>query len=105
MHEPSKGGSATRGHAFVDEAIETAEWQLAGTRVAVPPKSHLEIVAADFRATAEAHLKEAQRFRQAGNNPQALRSVTRAQTWLEAGARLGLFAMGDRDATSPKARD
>ncbi len=64
-------------------------------RIAVPENSHLHPVAVDFLGMAKAYYDDAHYFREHGDFVRALGAVYYAHAWLDAGARLGLFDVGD----------
>ncbi|NPA74854.1 MAG: DUF357 domain-containing protein [Euryarchaeota archaeon] len=64
-------------------------------KIAVPENSHLYPVAEDFMNMARAYYDDAHYFREQGDYVRALGAVYYAHAWLDAGARLGLFDVGD----------
>jgi len=68
------------------EALDAAE-----TRV--PAESPLGEAAADYREMAAAYLEDGRRFRADGDPVNALAAFSYGHAWLDAGARIGLFAV------------
>jgi hypothetical protein len=66
-------------------------------RVAAPPRSHLEEVAADFLGMAEAYHSDGLHFFKEGDLVSAFACVSYAHGWLDAGARLGLWDVDEDD--------
>ncbi len=66
-------------------------------RVAAPPRSHLEEVAADFLEMAEAYHSDGWHFFKEGDLVSAFACVSYAHGWLDAGARLGLWDVDEDD--------
>jgi hypothetical protein len=82
---------------LVDRDIRLTERALAKASIAVPKRSHLRKVAEDFVTMARAYHDDAVHFRQEGEFEKALASINYAHGWLDAGARLGLFDVGEDD--------
>ncbi len=76
--------------AKTDEAIEKLT-------IAPPPRSHLRPVAKDFLEMATAYRQDSDFFLNKGEGALALEAVAYAHGWLDAGARLGLFEVGEDD--------
>ncbi len=66
-------------------------------KVVVPERSHLEPVAQDFLRMARSYYSDAQHFRENGDFVNAFACVNYAHGWLDCGARLGLFDVGQDD--------
>lgn len=64
-------------------------------KIAPPQNSHLRSIAEDFLNMARSYFSDAQYFRKKGDYVRALGAVYYAHAWLDAGARLGLFDVGD----------
>jgi hypothetical protein len=80
----------------LDYLERTAE-ALEKLRVAAPPRSHLEEVAADFLEMAEAYHSDGLHFYKEGDLVSAFACVSYAHGWLDAGARLGLWDVDEDD--------
>lgn len=83
--------------ALVDKDLALTERALAKLALAPPKRSHLRKVAEDFLAMARAYFNDARHFRENGEMVKALANVNYAHGWLDAGARLGLFDVGEDD--------
>lgn len=79
---------------LLDHYFELTKKALAKAKIIAPEKSHLRRIAEDFRQMAESYYKDAQHFRDGGDNARALGAVYYAHAWLDAGARLGAFDVG-----------
>ena len=82
---------------LVDKDVALSERALAKVKIAPPKRSHLRKVAEDFLAMARAYLEDAKHFRDQGELDKALATVNYAHGWLDAGARIGLFDVGEDD--------
>jgi len=76
--------------AKTDAAIEKLN-------IAPPPRSHLRPIAEDFLEMARAYRHDSDFFLNKGDGALALEAVAYAHGWLDAGARLGLFEVGEDD--------
>lgn len=83
--------------ALVEKDIGLTERALAKIKIAPPRRSHLRKVAEDFLAMARAYCEDAKHFRAKGELAEALANVNYAHGWLDAGARVGLFDVGEDD--------
>jgi uncharacterized protein len=83
--------------ALVDHDVELTQRALAKTSIAAPERSHLRKVAEDFISMARAYHDDALHFREKGQLIEALANINYAHGWLDAGARLGLFDVGEDD--------
>jgi hypothetical protein len=83
--------------ALVDRDIRMTEQALAKASIAAPKRSHLRKVAEDFVTMARAYHDDAVHFREKGELEKALSNINYAHGWLDAGARLGLFDVGEDD--------
>ncbi len=59
------------------------------------PKSHMHAVATDYYTMAEAYYKDGVYFLVNGDPVNALASFSYGHAWLDAGAKLGVFAVDD----------
>lgn len=66
-------------------------------RVAAPPRSFGRRLADDFLNMATSYYNDALHFRTDGDYVNAFASVNYAHGWLDCGARLGLFDVGEDD--------
>ena len=83
--------------ALVERDLSLTERALEKAAIAPPKRSHLRKVAEDFLVMARAYFQDAKHFRDAGELDKALANVNYAHGWLDAGARLGLFDVGEDD--------
>jgi len=82
---------------LVDHDIALTQRALAKAAVAAPKRSHLRRIAEDFVSMARAYHDDAVHFREKGRLEEALANINYAHGWLDAGARLGLFDVGEDD--------
>ncbi len=66
-------------------------------KIAVPEKSYLRQLAEDFLEMAESYSSDARRFAKEGNFVNAFACINYAHGWLDCGARMGLFDVGEDD--------
>ncbi len=59
------------------------------------PESHMYSVAEDYYTMAEAYYKDGVYFLEKGDPVNALASFSYGHAWLDAGAKLGVFAVDD----------
>lgn len=83
--------------ALVAKDIALTERAFKKAKIAIPERSHLRKVAEDFLSMARAYFEDARHFRDKGELDKALANVNYAHGWLDAGARLGLFDVGEDD--------
>ena len=83
--------------ALVDKDIALTDRALATIKIAPPRRSHLRKVAEDFLTMARAYSEDAKHFREQGDLDKALANINYAHGWLDAGARVGLFDVGEDD--------
>jgi hypothetical protein len=74
---------------------EVTERALGRVKIAVPERSFLREVAEDFLRMAKAYFQDAEHFAEEGDYLRAVGAVYYAHAWLDAGARLGLFDVGE----------
>ncbi len=80
---------------ILEHYISITRKALDKVRIAAPENSHLYPVAHDFLNMAHSYFQDALHFRKIGDYPRALGAVYYAHAWLDAGARLGLFDVGN----------
>jgi uncharacterized protein len=83
--------------ALVEKDLALTERALAKAKPAPPSRSHLRRIAEDFLSMARAYHQDARHFRDVGDLGSALANVNYAHGWLDAGARIGLFDVGEDD--------
>ncbi len=83
--------------ALVEKDIALTERALEKIKIAPPKRSHLRKVAEDFLTMARSYCEDAKHFRDLGELDKALANINYAHGWLDAGARVGLFNVGEDD--------
>lgn len=83
--------------ALVEKDLGLTERALEKAKLAAPRRSHLRKIAEDFLSMARAYFDDAKHFRDRGELGKALANVNYAHGWLDAGARIGLFDVGEDD--------
>jgi len=68
---------------------------LAAAETVAPPETPLGAAAADCREMAASYLDDGRHFREADDLVNALASFSYGYGWLDAGVRMGLFAVPD----------
>lgn len=77
--------------------LDTTQRALDKVRVVAPPKSFAAQMAANFLDMAQRYHADARHFHANGDFVNAFAQVNYAHGWLDAGARLGLFDVGQDD--------
>ena len=77
--------------------LARTEEALAKAKVNPPDRTHHKKMAEDFFEMAQAYFKDAGHFLEKGDYVNAFACVNYAHGWLDAGARLGLFDVGEDD--------
>jgi hypothetical protein len=81
----------------IDKYLETTGRALEKLKVAAPPRSFNRKLAESFLEMARSYYADASHFRQKGDFVNAFACVNYAHGWLDAGARIGLFDVGEDD--------
>ena len=81
----------------MDKYLDTTKRALDKLRVAPPPRSFGRKLAEDFLNMATSYYNDALHFRSEGDLVNAFASVNYAHGWLDCGARIGLFDVGEDD--------
>ena len=81
----------------LDRYIEITRKALAKLKIACPSKSFGRRIADDFVQMAVSYFEDAEHFKQKGDYVNAFACVNYAHGWLDCGARLGLFDVGEDD--------
>jgi hypothetical protein len=81
----------------IDQYIDTTRRALEKLKVAAPPRSFNRKLADDFLTMARSYFEDAKHFRSVGDYVNAFASVNYAHGWLDCGARIGLFDVGEDD--------
>ena len=82
---------------LVEKDLGIFEKAMEKLTVIAPEKSYIRRIANDFLEMATAYYNDAKHFRDSGDLPRAVAAVNYAHAWLDAGARLGLFDVGEDD--------
>lgn len=81
----------------VERYLELTSKALDKLKVAPPPRSYGRRLAEDFLKMADSYFSDAKHFRETGDLVNAFACVNYAHGWLDCGARLGLFDVGEDD--------
>lgn len=81
----------------VETYLDVTARALAKLKVAPPTPSHLKDVADDFLQMATSYHADAKHFAGVGDHVNAFACCNYAHGWLDAGARLGLWDVGQDD--------
>lgn len=77
--------------------LDTTKRALDKLKIAAPPRSFNRKLAEDFLNMATSYYSDALHFRSNGDYVNSFASVNYAHGWLDCGARLGLFDVGEDD--------
>jgi hypothetical protein len=77
--------------------LETTKRAIDKIKVAAPPRSFNRKMADSFLEMANAYYSDAKHFHEKGDYVNAFACVNYAHGWLDAGARIGLFEVGEDD--------
>jgi hypothetical protein len=77
--------------------LDTTKRALDKLKIAAPPRSFGRRLAEDFLQMANSYYNDALHFRSIGDYVNAFASVNYAHGWLDCGARIGLFDVGEDD--------
>ena len=80
---------------ILDHYFEITKKAREKVKIASPKSSHLYPIAEDFLKMADSYINDAKYFRDKGDYPHALGAIYYAHAWLDAGARLGIFDVGE----------
>jgi len=81
----------------IDRYLEITKKALEKLRIAAPDRSFGKRLADDFLEMATSYYDDAKHFREAGDLVTAFAAVNYAHGWLDCGARIGLFDVGEDD--------
>ena len=81
----------------IDKYLDTTKRALDKLKIAAPPRSFGRRMAEDFLTMATSYYNDALHFRSIGDFVNAFASVNYAHGWLDCGARIGLFDVGEDD--------
>ncbi len=77
--------------------LDTTKRALEKIKIAAPPRSYGRTLAEDFLKMARSYYSDALHFKGEGDYVNAFASVNYAHGWLDCGARIGLFEVGEDD--------
>ncbi len=83
--------------AKIEKYLDTTRRAFEKVQVIAPPKSFAARIAENFLDMAERYFSDAQHFHSRGDHVNAFAQVNYAHGWLDAGARLGVFDVGQDD--------
>jgi len=83
--------------ARIEKYLDTTRRALEKVRVVAPPRSFSAKIAANFLDMAQRYCEDARHFHAKGDFVNAFATVNYAHGWLDAGARLGVFDVGEDD--------
>ncbi len=81
----------------IDKYLDTTKRALEKLKIAAPQRSFNRKLADSFLEMAQSYFSDAKHFRQKGDFVNAFACVNYAHGWLDAGARIGLFDVGEDD--------
>jgi hypothetical protein len=81
----------------IDKYLEITKKALDKLRIAAPDRSYGKRLADDFLEMASSYYSDAKHFRESGDLVTAFAAVNYAHGWLDCGARIGLFDVGEDD--------
>jgi hypothetical protein len=81
----------------IGKYLDTTKRALDKLKIAAPPRSFNRKLADSFLEMAMAYYADAQHFKESGDFVNAFACVNYAHGWLDAGARIGLFEVGQDD--------
>lgn len=81
----------------IDRYLDLTRRAIDKVRVVAPGRSFAARIAADFLDMAKRYHADACHFRANGDHVRAFAAVNYAHGWLDAGARLGVFDVGEDD--------
>jgi hypothetical protein len=83
--------------ALVQKDLKITKRALKKVKIIAPNKSYARKIAADFLEMATAYYNDALHFKEQKDLLRAVACVNYAHGWLDAGARLGVFEVGEDD--------
>jgi len=81
----------------IDRYLEITKKALDKLKIAAPERSYGKRLADDFLGMATSYYNDAKHFRESGDLVTAFAAVNYAHGWLDCGARIGLFDVGEDD--------
>jgi hypothetical protein len=91
------GRTATITPDKIGRYLETTRKAFAKVKVVAPPRSFAARMAENFLDMANRYYQDALHSHKGGDDVQAFAQVNYAHGWLDAGARLGIFDVGQDD--------
>lgn len=83
--------------AKIEKYLDTTRRAFEKVRIVAPEPSWAHRTAKDFLCMAESYYRDAKDFHARGDHVNAFACVNYAHGWLDAGARLGVFDVGQDD--------
>ena len=84
-------------HELIEKDLNITRRALNKLEIIAPKKSYARKIAEDFLVMAKAYFNDAQHFKERNDFVRAVACVNYAHAWLDAGARLGVFDVGEDD--------
>jgi Uncharacterized protein conserved in archaea len=81
----------------IDRYLDITQRALDKIKIAAPERSYNRKLADDFLNMAISYHNDAKHFRESGDLVTAFAAVNYAHGWLDCGARIGLFDVGEDD--------
>lgn len=81
----------------IDRYLDITKKALDKLKIAAPERSYNKRLADDFLEMATSYYNDAKHFRESGDLVTAFAAVNYAHGWLDCGARIGLFDVGEDD--------
>lgn len=81
----------------INKYLDITAKALKKLKIAAPNKSYNKRLAESFLEMAKCYYSDAEYFRECGNIVNAFAAVNYAHAWLDCGARIGLFDVGEDD--------
>lgn len=85
----------SRLYEIVEACLDKSEKAFSSLSITVPERSHMRYVADDFLQMARAYFEDGRHFLDKDDPVLALEALAYSYGWLDAGARLGLFDVGE----------
>lgn len=81
----------------VNKYLQLTQKALDKIKIAVPDRSYMRELADDFLNMAESYASDAKKFAKDGDLVNAFACINYAHGWIDCGARIGLFDVGEDD--------
>jgi len=97
LNDNGKSNIAKELKNLVEKDLGITKRALDKVKIIAPAKSYVRKIADDFLEMAQAYYKDALHFKEKNDFIRAVACVNYAHAWLDAGARLGVFDVGEDD--------